>query len=222
MVTSKYSSDYRLENVVDPRSGKLVTKAVYRGDWFRFSKPAELVKKRGILFTVLTCLIAALFVTALMLTGVKERNYNVKALEQIYVLLPFVGMIFPIYYLAAATWRFWRAKEKVTRSHKDRIVGRYTAASAATAILAAMSLIGHIVSWALNGETATDLVLLAITAAVIAAAAVIFAKRNDLSMEKCGTARIAYPDEDPETTRITLAGENPRRDMKTKIRRKKQ
>lgn len=214
MISSKYASDYRLENVADPKTGKLKTKAVYRGDWFRFEKPAELVKKRKILFTALTAVVIAAFAAALMLTGGAERNRDVKALEQIYVLLPFVGLLFPIYYLIGATVRMWSAREKVTRADKDRIEGRFTGAAVAAIVLAGVSLAGHIVSWALNGETKSDIVLLILTAAVIAAGVVMLVFRKDLAMEKCGTARISYPDEDPETTRITTAAQKPRRDMK--------
>lgn len=219
MVSTKYASDYRLENVVDPKTGKLITKAVYRGDWFRFVKPAEFIKKRKILFTVLVALAVALFVSALLLTGINERNHNVKALEQMYVMVPFVAMIFPIFYMGTAVVRMWRATDQVTREHKDRIAGRFAATGISTAILAGLSLIGHIVSWVLNGETTTDLLLLGITAALLAIAIAVFVLKSDFEMEKCGTARISYPDEDPEITRITQANENSRRDIKTKIRR---
>lgn len=216
MISSKYASDYRLENVADPKTGKLKTKAVYRGDWFRFEKPAELVKKRKILFTALTCVLIAVFIAVLMLTGGAERNRDVKALEQIYVLVPFVGLLFPIYYLVGAVIRMWAVREKATRAEKDRIAGRITGAAVAAIVLAGVSFVGHIVSWALNGETKTDIVLLILTAAVIAICIVMLVFRNDLVMEKCGTARISYPDEDPAITRITSAAQKPRRDMKKK------
>lgn len=197
MVSSKYASDYRLENVVNPKTGKLVTKAVYRGDWFKFLKPAELVKKRKVLFTLLTFAVTALFIAALLLTGVSERNEDVKALNQLYVFLPFVGMVFPIYYLCGAAFRLWRATDKVTRSNKDKICNRFASCSVILMGLAGASLIGHIVSWALNGETGSDRILLAITIGVIVCAAVMFVFRGDLSMVKCGTARIDYED-DPQ------------------------
>ena len=220
LVTTKYTSDYRLENVVNPRTGKLVTKAVYRGDWFCFEKPAEFIKKRKILYTVLTGLILTGFVGALLLTGITERNLNMKAIEQYYVIIPFMALIFPIYFMGAATVRMWRATDKVTREHRDKIIERYTVTGISAAILSGISLIGHIVSWAINGETVTDMIFLGITVIILAASAVVFAFRKDLSMVKCGTARIVYPDEDPEITRIARGDESSRRDIK-KIRRNK-
>ena len=198
LVTTKYASDYRLENVVDPRTGKLVTKAVYRGDWFRFSESAALIKRRRILFSVLYGLIVALFIGALLLTGIRERRTDVIALEQFYVMVPFAAMVFPVFYMGTALIRLWRAKDKVTREHRDRILNRFAATGIITAVLAGGSLIGHIVSWVLNGEMARDIVLLVFTAAIIGAAVTIFVRRVDFRMEQCGTARIAYPDENPE------------------------
>ena len=190
MITSKYAADYRLENVLNPKTGKLVTKAVYRGDWFRYIKPAELVHKRKILFTILTTLIVVLYVSALLLTGITERNTNVKALDQLYVILPFVGIIFPVCFLITAVYRAWRVGDQLTREQKDRITGRFAATSLIIMILSGISLIGHIVSWVLNGETATDLALLGFTAVICAAAAAMFFLKNGFSTEKCGTARI--------------------------------
>lgn len=40
MVSRKYAGDYRLENVKD-KNGKLVTKAVYRGEIFGFVRPGR-------------------------------------------------------------------------------------------------------------------------------------------------------------------------------------
>jgi len=111
------------------------------------------------------------------------------------VILPFVGMIFPICFLITALYRAWRAGEQLTREQKDRITGRFAATNLIILILSGISLIGHIVSWALNGETATDLALLGFTAVICAAAAVMFAFKSGFSTEKCGTARI---ESDPE------------------------
>ncbi len=220
MVSTKYTSDYRLENVVDPRTGKLVTKAVYRGDWFCFEKPAALVRQRKILFTILVGLLAAAFIGALLLTGINERNQDVIAIEQYYVIIPFVGLMFPIFFMGTAAVRMWRATDKVTREHRDKIGDRFAATGISAAILSGVSAIGHIVSWAINGETVTDMIFLGITLMILAASLAIFFLRRDLSMVQCGTARIAYPDEDPEITRIARGDESHRRDIK-KIRRYK-
>ena len=220
MVSTKYTSDYRLENVVDPRTGKLVTKAVYRGDWFCFEKPAALVRQRKILFTILVGLITAAFIGALLLTGINERNQDMIAIEKYYVIIPFVGLMFPIFFMGTAAVRMWRATDKVTREHRDKIGDRFAATGISAAILSGVSVIGHIVSWAINGETVTDMIFLGITLIILAASLVIFLLRKDLSMIQCGTARIAYPDEDPEITRIARGDESHRRDIK-KIRRNK-
>lgn len=220
LVSTKYTADYRLENVVNPKTGKLVTRAVYRGDWFCFEKPAALVKKRKILYTILVGLIIAVFIAALLLTGINERNQSMKAIEKYYVIIPFIALLFPIFFMGAATVRMWRATDKVTREHRDKIIERFTVTGISAAILSGISLVGHIVSWAINGETVTDMIFLGFTVIILAASVVIFAFRKDLSMVQCGSARIVYPDEDPEITRIARAGESSRRDIK-KIRRNK-
>ena len=220
LVTTKYTADYRLENVVNPKTGKLVTKAVYRGDWFCFEKPAALVQKRKILYTVLVGLIVVGFIAALLLTGINERNQDTIAINQYYVIIPFMALMFPAFFMGAAAFRMWRATDKVTREHRDRIVMRFTSSGISAAVLAGISLIGHIVSWAINGETVTDIIFLGITVMILAASILVFVFRSDLSMIKCGTARIAYPDEDPEITRIARGDESHRRDIK-KIRRNK-
>lgn len=206
--------------MVNPRTGKLVTKAVYRGDWFCFEKPAELVKKRKVLYTVLVGLIAAAFIAALLLTGINERNRSMIAIEQYYVIIPFIALMFPIFFMGASIVRMWRATDRVTREHRDKITNRFAATGISAAILSGVSMIGHIVSWAINGETATDMIFLGITGIILAASVLIFVFRGDFSMIQCGSARIVYPDEDPEITRIARAGNSSRRDIK-KIRRNK-
>ena len=206
--------------MVNPKTGKLVTKAVYRGDWFCFEKPAALIKKRKILYTILVGIILTAFVTALLLTGINERNRSMKAIEQYYVIIPFIALSFPIFFMGAAAVRMWRATDKVTREHRDKIIERFTATGISAAILSGISLIGHIVSWAINGETVTDMIFLGMTLIILAESVLIFVFRKDLSMVQCGTARIIYPDEDPEITRIARAGASSRRDIK-KIRRNK-
>ena len=49
MVSRKYASDYRLENI-EGKNGKIVTKPVYRGDLFGFLKPTEEIKRLKTIF----------------------------------------------------------------------------------------------------------------------------------------------------------------------------
>jgi len=176
MVTRKYTADYRLENELDPKTGRLVTRAVYRGDWFGFSAAPEAVaglKKRD---TVCGVLAALCFAAGLAL--------NAPATRTMYVLLPFALLLFPLYYTLAGCRRLVTAKERVTREHRDKICDRLPASSLFLMILSALSAAGSVIRWAALGAVWRDLLLLLAAALIFVCGLLIFLRRGLLAMRK--------------------------------------
>jgi len=181
MVTRKYTSDYRLENSVDPKSGRLVTRPVYRGDWYGFLEPPETVARTRKTYLVCTGAAALAFLAALSL--------NAPATRVLYVLLPFALLLFPVYYAAAGCRRLVTAGERMTREHRDKIYDRLCSATLFLMIFSGASALGHAVMWALRGESVRDAIFLALTLVIFAAGLVMFRARRLLRLEKTGTAR---------------------------------
>ena len=181
MVTRKYTADYRLENSVDPRSGRIVTRPVYRGDWYRFSETREVIARVRRRFFVCTGAAALCFGLALAL--------NAPASRTIYVLVPFALLLFPLYYTAAGCRRLATAGERVTREHRDKIYDRLCSSTLFLMVFSAASAAGNAVRWITAGESARDVLFLILTAAVFTAGLVMFRARRLLRLEPAGTAR---------------------------------
>ena len=109
-----------------------------------------------------------------------------------YVALPFVALVFPLFYLAAGCKRLYDAKDRVTREHRDKIVERLRGASICACALAGVSLVGLVVYWCLRGFAAIDLVC-ACAAALMIAANLVMLLRLHRSVEM-------EPIEEQETT----------------------
>ncbi len=174
MATKKYLGDYRLENRVNPKTGKVKTVPVYRGQRFAFdAKGTELLSIKRF-FTAMTALCVVAFVVVTVL--------NAPCGHAMYVMLPFAAMVFPLYFAGASCLRMLRAGEWVTREHHDKTGDRYASCTLAMTVLAAMSLIGHVIYVCLNGLTGKDGISLAATAAAFACSAAMLRRRRDLDM----------------------------------------
>lgn len=174
MITNKYASDYRLENI--EKNGKLVTRPVYRGDWFRLLTDEGQTRKSKKLFLVLTLLLAALYVGALFI--------NTPCTRVMYVMLPFAAMCFPIFYMITALIELLRYKEKSDRERKDIISNRFASTAAVCMFFSGASFIGHIINWVLNGEGTADMFFLGFTAAILVVSTAVFSQKHRLVMEK--------------------------------------
>ena len=149
MVSRKYTSDYRLEDTLDPKTGRMATRSVYQGQWFRFCAGAAAVKRTAWIYTLLTALCALGFVLPLL--------FDPPAMRAAYVAVPFVALVFSLFYLAAGCRRVFTAKDRVTREHRDKIVERLRGASVSACALSGVSLVGVIVYWCMRGFAAADL-----------------------------------------------------------------
>ena len=179
MVSGKYAADYRLENELNPRTGKLRTVPVYRGALFSFVRDEKTVAKMRLLYPLLTGLCVLVYFGLLMT--------NTRAGHTAYVMLPLAPLCFPLLYAMAGCWRLLTAKAQVTREHKDKLVNRLAATSACMMGFSGASVIGHIVYWCLYGEERGDLLLLVGAALIFACGLVMFLNRKNLEMTQTGT-----------------------------------
>ena len=188
MATKKYISDYRMENVLDEKTGKLRTVPVYRGDLYSFISSEEDVKKGTLIFVIATVTAFVVLVATLLV--------NARCARVIYVSLPVAALVFPVYGCMASMLRLLNVKEQVSREHSDKLAGRYTSSSFFMMLLSGISVIGHIVYICLGRETWPDELFLIGAAVIFACGAVMFLNRKLISMEKTGSAKIVYDDED--------------------------
>lgn len=179
MVSRKYTPDFRLENEVDPRSGRIRTVPVYRGPLFSFVRDAQAVARMRRIYPALTAL-AVLIYGALLFT-------NTAAGRTMYVMLPFAPLCFPLLYAAMGCFRLLTAKGQVTREHKDKTGDRLSAASAVMTGLSGVSFVGHIVFWCLHGEALQDFLLLLGTAVIFGCGLAMFLLRKNLEMVQTGS-----------------------------------
>ena len=179
MISGKYAADYRLENELNPRNGKLRTVTVYRGPLFSFVRSEAIIKKMRLLYPLLTGL-SVLIYAGLLFT-------NTAAGHTFYVMLPIAPLCFPLLYAMAGCWRLLTAKAQVTREHRDKTQNRLAATSACMMGFSGASVIGHIVYWCLNGEKKEDLLLLFGAAVIFVCGLVMFLNRKNLEMTQTGT-----------------------------------
>lgn len=181
LVSRKYTSDYRLEDTLDPVSGRVITRSIYQGLWFRFCRDASVVRRATRSYIVLTALCIVIYVAALIPDS--------PAMRTAYVAVPFAAMAFALFYLAAGCRRLATAKQRVTREHKDKITERLRGASIAALVICAVVLIGSVVSWCLHGFAVKDL-FCTLGAALIAAMNLVMLLRlhKDITMEQTDDA----------------------------------
>ncbi len=182
----KYIKQYRLENVPD-KKGKLVTRAVYKGDWFVYRETGEVLKKARTTVAVSTAVCIVAMITALLFF----RNKGVTS--QYYTLIPFAVCFLPLLYLSIAAYNVMITGEgkKVDLEHKDGIHDRIAKSSLGIMIFDGLCIIGIVVSLVLKMTgsdtrpfTANDAVFSAASAVMFAGALIAFSARKKLDMVK--------------------------------------
>ena len=187
LVSRKYASDYRLENV-EGKNGKIVTKPVYRGDLFGFSKSKEEVKRLKVILIVTTIIEWCFYFSSVLI--------NTRAGRTMYVSLPFLAVAFPLLGQSDAVWTFASTKGDATRMVKDKITEKLISWIFMVLFFSFCSIIGHIVFWIRNGETVIDAVFLVLTVLLVFLSWNLFKKRKDLEMKKTGTTVLPEKEDD--------------------------
>ncbi len=171
-----YAKDYQIEYVDVPGKKRPKEVRVYVGPWFRFkADPARIRRLRW--FYLIGLLLTALFLLIPMCIDCTfTRTW--------YIQTPSSAAWIPWIYAAAATWRLWRAGEKVDREHYERMHDRMSSASL---FLMGFCLISFVGCARLMGETVPalqdKLVALCSMASGICGIA-LFSRRKDLEMHQ--------------------------------------
>lgn len=176
MVSRKYVGDYRLENRTNPKTGKVSTVPVYRGDWFAFCADAQTVRRMKRLYPILSLLCALLLLLTLTLNAPSGHAY--------YVSLPFVALIPPVYLSLAGSWRIWTAKARLTREHSDKLQPRFASCSLFITAFSAVSAAGHVLYAVREGFSVRDGVSLIAMLGVLACGIVMFRNKDRLKTKK--------------------------------------
>lgn len=160
MVSRKYTSDYRIDDFVDPNTGKVGTRTTYIGRYYRFREKAERVAKARRYYAALCA------VTAILLAVPMALDPNV--MRAFYAALPYAAILIPLVYLTAGCGRLYRARDKVTREHRDKTGPRLRGCGISVCVLSGVSLIGMIVCACLHGAAPEDYISMACALVLIA------------------------------------------------------
>ena len=178
LVSRKYASDYRLENVED-KKGRIITKSIYRGDLYGFSKSEKGLGKLKKVYVVSTLMEWVLYFASLLM--------NTESGRTMYVSLPFLVIAFPLLGQSDAVWTFISSRKDVIRSVKDKITEKMISWVFMVFFFSLSSFVGHIIFWIRNGEGVKDAIFLVLTLLVLGLSWNLFLQRKGLSMEKSGT-----------------------------------
>ena len=174
VVSRKYTKDYRVEARLTKR-GAVRDEAVYCGDYFTFSRPRKDVRRS------LWYLSAAELGIALSI--ILPMCFPCAYCKQMYVVLPLVLSLIPLYFLAVALYRVGTAGEKVIREHRDKIANRYPAAALIQLIAAGLVLAGSAVFVIIGEPETIDWIFSALSVLRAAAAVLVFLHRRAFEME---------------------------------------
>ncbi len=187
MSSRKYTKDYRLENK-SQKNGKVVTIPVYRGELFGFEKKKEDVERVKRVFLIFTIAEWVIYFVALLLNTDKGRV--------MYVSLPLIAVAFPLLGQTSIVLMLKKTKSEYIRSEKDKITEKLISWVFVSFFFSLCSLLGHVVSWIMRGESILDAILLVLTLLLVALSYSLFAKRKDLAMKMVGTTKL--PEEEDQ------------------------
>ena len=111
----KYVSDYAIEDYQNEK-GKIRSRRIYQGKYYRFRNTPEEVKKLRYTIIVVCGLITALLLPVLLADSSLSRT--------VYIVLPSVLSFAPVYLLVAAAVRLDPKLERFTREHRDKTENR--------------------------------------------------------------------------------------------------
>ncbi len=187
MVSRKYAGDYRLENVRD-KNGKLVTKAVYRGEIFGFVRPEEEMRRSRRIFLISTICEWVFLIAFLFINSGKGRV--------LYVSLPMIASAFPLLGQSDTVGLLCRKSGEYKRQEKDRITERLVSYIFISFFLALCSAGGHVAAWIEKGESTADAVQLVLTVLFVFTSWNLFSKREGLKMKSTGTTVLPETEEE--------------------------
>lgn len=147
MAARKYVSDYRLEQHIAP-NGKVESIPVYQGTYFTFVHPAEQIRRLRKLLLVDCAAVLVLLLPMLF--------DNTRLGRTIYVVLPAVSTLVPLYLLLAGARRLGFSEDPFTREHRDKTDNRIRGASVALTVCLAISCAGSVIHFIIKGIAANE------------------------------------------------------------------
>ena len=148
MAAKKYVSDYRLEKHILP-NGKVESIPVYQGTYFTFVYPADTIRRLRKQLLAVSGIISVLLLPMLL--------DNTRLGRTIYVVLPAISTLVPLYLLLAAARRLGFPEGPFTREHRDKTDRRIRGASVALTACLAASCIGSVIHFIVNGIAANEI-----------------------------------------------------------------
>ena len=167
MISRKYLDDYRVEQVTDTK-GRVRSEAVYvGGDYYLL--PQVIKGDRRLIFCLSVLIWPALIGAMVPIT---------RAAGIMYVMLPFIFSMFPMFFVTGAAFSLLREEEVMRRESAEKIARRLPPCSFAVMALSGAAFLGvvitAVISW--NGFVAWDILFTALCAAICAASAFMFIK----------------------------------------------
>ena len=159
MISGKYNRDYRLETFLDEK-GKMRTKAVYCGDNYFYKNPEKNTEQSRRLVGIISILTWIIWFFALVTDSSVFRKF--------YVVMPYVFIPIPLYYLCCGSLKIWLKKEPFTHEQADHINNRLPGGAMVTVILSGISLIGVVVKVILDGTGKGDILFVLIVILLVA------------------------------------------------------
>lgn len=136
MAGRKYVTDYRIEESVTP-SGRVESRRVYQGTYYRFLKSPECIRKLRIHILMVSVAAIGLLLPMLFTNSDLGRTF--------YVVLPVAASFVPLYLLLAGARRLWFPETSFTREHRDKTDHRISKASLWLSIFLGFASVGGIV-----------------------------------------------------------------------------
>lgn len=186
MVSRKYAGDYRLENVRN-RNGKLVTKAVYRGEIFGFVRSEEEIRNLRRIFLISTICEWVFLFAFLFINSDKGRV--------LYVSLPMIAAAFPLLGQSDVVGLLYRKSGEYKRQERDRVNGHLVSYVFISLFFSLCSAVGHTAAWIAKGESTVDAVQLVLTVLFVFTSWNLFSKREALKMKSTGTTVLPETEE---------------------------
>lgn len=148
MAGRKYASDYRLEEHILP-NGKMKSEPVYQGKYFAFTETAEqILRLRRVLL---------LYSSGVLLLLLPMLLDNTRLGRTVYVILPVVCTLVPLYLLLAGARRLKMTQTPFIREHRDKTDKRIRGASVALVAFIAAGCLGSVIHFIINGIAANEI-----------------------------------------------------------------
>lgn len=176
MVSKKYIQDYILEYVPNKR-GVLKPVPKYKGKEFCFEHDEQTVKKAKWFLAVMLVLGTFFYLVPLLME-------SIPCMRKYYVLVPYVAMVFPVFFAFCGEYNILTAKGQITRERRDKAQPKLKASCFLVMFMSVASLVGQIVFVAKNGFAKRCIPVFVCTLGCLVCYFVAFLRCKDVTMKE--------------------------------------